>query len=64
LMRCALKTNTNSKCSWQRFWFWSWIWLMNGHETEARREGKLNKDLLLHSDISKSGRNSENTSKS
>ena len=37
---------------------------MNGHETETRREGKLVKDLMLHSDISKSSRNSENTSKS
>ena len=35
---------------------------MNGHETETRREGKLVKDLMLHSDISKSSRNSENTS--
>ena len=64
LMWCALKTNANSKCSWQCFWFWSWTWLMNGRETETRREQKLDKDLLLHSDISKSSRNSENTSKS
>ena len=64
LMLCALKTNTNSKCSWQCFWFWSWSWLMNGRETETRREQKLDEDMLLHSDISKSSRNSENTSKS
>ena len=37
---------------------------MNGRETETRREQKLDKDMLLHSDISKSSRNSENTSES